>query len=81
MNEMIKGNMVPQEINLREKEGLYGPILMVKEPYFLIPTEVSLLVPPTVNETSATNVEPSSMTITEQVTLVFKVSEPLAPVT
>lgn len=49
---MIKGNMVPQEIKLREKEGLYGPILMVKEPYFSIPTEVLPLVPPTVNETS-----------------------------
>ena len=57
-NGMIRGSMVPREINLEEKRT-HVPMPIVEEPYFSIPTEVATPVQTTVTATPVVNAGPS----------------------
>ena len=57
-NDMIRGSMVPREINLEEKRT-HVPMPIVEEPYFSIPTEVATPVQTTIVATPVVNAGPS----------------------
>ena len=68
-NDMIRGSMVPREINLEEKRT-HVPMPIVEEPYFSIPTEVA---------TPVVNAGPSGTIQNEPIAQTPTVTEPPAP--
>lgn len=70
-DKMIRGSMVPREINLEEKR-VYVPIPMVQEPFFLTPVVVTPTVQDTVVTAPAVSspVVPAATTPTVQDTVV-----------